>query len=596
MQQEKNDIENKFLQLENDAEADLSQIDTHWAQMKNTLAMQSPKTQIPKRWAWLSLPVIAIVGFLLFFANRNSNNIAKVNDDIKLGYKVKTEIKDTTSFQKNNGTSSQNETTIIETKKQTKNSLTNIKSTTSNKINKTASINKYKNLDKTKSLADTKTITNTNIAANSKTDSTNINNDVAHAKNIEILNNFISKIQKKGELFTINNLRDTTIKAAEGTVFYIPMNSFNTPDSVVFEVKEYYKYSDMVANGLTTMADDKQLISGGMLSLTATVKGKEVAMNPAKEIRVFIPNLTAKDSMEIFVGKKTKDSNLKVEGITAQNNINWQLTDRSFLPPNSSMYLRAIDLRDDKVKERKTLFTNKNVGIFLRSTKSEISKDTLIMMLRKKYGSYYDIIKVRNIWKRNLLFRKRDMQGDWGIIINDTRGIGDTIEFKPQDIRLFGLDIIDTIFRSVISTGRSFVNTDLPLFSQKALKMIDNKYSIGINKLGWINCDRFYNYGGEKQDIYVNVNDNAKNYITYLVFENYKSIMNGYWSNKEFKFPNVPLGIPAKIISIGVKNGQTIVAMKSIVTSKNIISDLQFEEVTSTEVKENLQTFDKLKN
>jgi hypothetical protein len=595
MQQEKNDIENKFLQLENDTEADLSQIDTHWAQMKNTLAMQSPKTQIPKRWAWLSLPVIAIVGFLLFFANRNLNNIAKVNDDIKLGYEVKTEIKDTTSFQKNNGTSSQNETTTIETKKQTKNSLTNIKSTTSNKINKTASINKSKNLDKTKSLADTKTITNTNIAANSKTDSTNINNDVAHAKNIEILNNFISKIQKKGELFTINNLRDTTIKAAEGAVFYIPMNSFNTPDSVVFEVKEYYKYSDMVANGLTTMADDKQLISGGMLSLTASVKGEEVAMNPAKEIRVFIPNLTAKDSMEIFEGKKMEqnDSRIKNETAIAKNNINWQLSKVRIDSAVLKMFIRAIDLKDDNIQYTIT-YNNKTKAVFHKAIASSFTKSELLIMLRKKYGNYYDKIRVRNQWKRDLLFRSREIEEEeYYDLAYNSWGVGDTAELLPISIRIYKLIPIDTVYKILKWINKGYVTTNRPLLSANTLNLIGEKYSIGINKLGWINCDRFYTYAGRKSNVTVDLKDSAFSYITYMVFEKYKSIMQGYENGKMVVFPDIPMGEPVKIISIGIKDGKTIAAMKSIITSTNIMTDLPFEQTSTKIFKDSLKDLDK---
>ncbi len=596
MQQNNHHIENNLAKIEREAEGDLSQMDNHWASMKYVLALQKPTMTTAKKWLWASLPITVIIVLVLLIANKFSSKTNIAIEENKSAVDVKKVLPDSTSIQKN--TIAINQYKLINTNSITQTNKNNQIPNNSfpKKMSPALLIPKTGNTGKSNIINDANAIDTTSASKLTIADSIKINNELERIQKVQMLNDFIAKIKKKGELFTINNLRDTTIRAAEGTVFYIPMNCFDTKDSVVFEVKEYYKYSDMVANGLTTMADDKLLISGGMLSLTATVKGNEVALNPTKEIRVFIPNITAKDSMKIFNGiKKTSERRDFTDNnfLNKDNNINWQLTDRNFLSPNRAMYVRAIDLRDDNVKERNVFFTNKRVGVFFKSTKSKISKEALLLKLRKKYGTYYDIIKVKNIWKRNLLFQKRDLKGDLLFVGNDTRGIGDTILCKPEELRYFNFEIIDTIYFANNFGAANLMSFATTNFSPKVLKMIDNKYSIGINTLGWINCDRFYNYGGEKQDIYVNINDNANNYITYLIFENYKSIMNGYWANKEFKFPNVPLGIPAKILSIGVKNGQTVFAMKSIITSKNIVSDLQFEQTSSLEFKETLKTLDK---
>jgi hypothetical protein len=593
MQKNKNNTDNNFSEIENNTEADLSQMDNHWAQMKNTLAKTAPKNATPKKWLWASVPIIAAVGLVLFFATKKPNDNTAAIEKNTITAEIKNDLPNTEITQNNIDTTQKNK--ITNAKKQIRNAKFSMSETefASNKNSYTSSTKTQ--TDDVSLSTKNKPIENKNTNEQIVTDTVKVDMSLAEIENIKILNDFIAKIQKKGELFTINNTRDTLVEAAEGTVFFIPKNSFNTTESVVFEVKEYYKYSDMIANGLKTMADDKQLISGGMLSLTATVNGKEIAMNPTKEIRVFIPNLTPKDSMKIFVGKEQKQKDVAENNVIKNNNVNWQLTDMSIAQPTTTMYLRAIDLREDNVTEKTKIFTNKRVGLFRRSRKSEINKEELIAMLKKKYGSYYDIIKVRNERKRNLFLQIRDLTGDWILGDHDSRGIGDTLEFEVNNFRLFNLDIIDTVYRQNKSFGGNLVYANAPQFSQKALKMIDNKYSIGINKLGWINCDRFYDFYGAKQDIYVNVNDNARNYITYLIFDNYKSIMNGYWLNKEYKFDNVPLGIPAKVLSIGVKDGQTIFAMKSIITSKEKISDLQFENVSSLEFKDSLKTFDKPK-
>ncbi len=592
MQEQTNDIKNKFLQIENIAEADLSKMDNHWAQMKNILAMQTPKIFKPKKWLWVSLPIIVVLG--LFFVNRNSSNNASLNEENKLTFKLKNEIINTTAFEKNNDTSNQSKIPTLDSSKQARNNGVITKNRLSNKIYKPAIINKAENKSSVKTKEDIYRET-ASIEAKPIEGSIKVKNSFEYTHRVEMLNDFIAKIQKKGELFTINNLRDTTIKAAEGTVFFIPMNSFNATDSVVFEVKEYYKYSDMVANGLTTMADDKQLISGGMLSLNATVNGNEVAINPSKEIRVFIPNLTTKDSMEIFEGKEkeAEDFNLQKGTVIAKNNINWQLSKVRIDSAVLKMFIRAIDLKDDNIQYTVT-YNNKTKAVFHKAIESTFSRSELLVMLRKKYGDYYDKIRVRNQWKRDLLFRRRDLpEVEYYNVAYNSWGVGDTAELLPSTIRIYKLNPIDTVYKVQRWINKGYVTTNRPFIPVNTLNLIGEKYSIGINKLGWINCDRFYNYAGRKSNVTVNLKDSAYAYITYMVFEKYKSIMQGYENGNMVMFPNIPMGEPVKIISIRIKDGKTFAAIKSTITSTNIISDLPFEQTSSTEFKESLKTLDK---
>jgi hypothetical protein len=596
MQHDTNNTENNFSLLENDAEADLSQIDNHWEKMKNTLAMQAPQMVSPKKWLWVSVPIIVIIGLLLFFASKNSKAI----EENKLAKAIKIEIADTISFKKDNDTIKHNTIVVSNSGAAKRTNLSIAKISLPSKVFTKQSILASESNGKTKKGENVNTntqIANANVPIIK--DSTKVENNVEHAQKIEMLNDFIAKIQKKGELFTISNLRDTTIKAAEGTVFYIPMNSFNTTDSVVFEVKEYYKYSDMVVNGLTTMADDKQLISGGMLSLNATVKGKEVVMNPSKEIRVFIPNLTAKDSMKIFEGKKreTQDFNLQKNTVIAQNNINWQLTKVRIDSAVLKMFIRAIDLKDDQIHYTTTNFGNKTKAVFHRALSSKLSKSELLVLLKKKYGDYYDKIRVHNQWKRDLLFRNNEaLEEEYYHLAYNSWGVGDTAELLPISIRIYKLTPIDTVYKILKWISKGYVTTNRPLFSTNILSMVGEKYSIGINKLGWINCDRFYNYKGKKSSINVDLKDSAHLFVTYMVFEKLKIIVKAYENGNMALFSNIPMGEPVKIISIGVKDNKTVTAIKSIITTNEEIQNLSFKSSTTLDFTESLKILDKPQN
>jgi methionine synthase I (cobalamin-dependent) len=128
----------------------------------------------------------------------------------------------------------------------------------------------------------------------------------------------------------------------------------------------------------------------------------------------------------------------------------------------------------------------------------------------------------------------------------------------------------------------------------KALRTIDNRYGINISRLGWINCDRFYNPYEEKADYVVQLGDSAANYYTLLVFNNIKSVMNGYISGNTAIFPNVPMGMDVTMVSVGInKKGQAVYAMQKTVTDKTGLSGITFQPAEAAALPNALSKLDK---
>jgi len=77
-------------------------------------------------------------------------------------------------------------------------------------------------------------------------------------------------------------------------------------------------------------------------------------------------------------------------------------------------------------------------------------------------------------------------------------------------------------------------------------------YLMKVGKMGFINCDRFYDFA-VKTDLIVSVDSDVK--MSYrLVFEDIKSVLPGYeyTPNGEMKFPNLPKGKKATIIAYSI--------------------------------------------
>ena len=81
--------------------------------------------------------------------------------------------------------------------------------------------------------------------------------------------------------------------------------------------------------------------------------------------------------------------------------------------------------------------------------------------------------------------------------------------------------------------------------------------------------------------------------ILLLVFENINSMMNGYINGNKVLFPNVPAGMPVKIVSIGInKEGEAVYAVKQATTGKDELTGLQFETTSAAGLKTALSKID----
>jgi len=70
------------------------------------------------------------------------------------------------------------------------------------------------------------------------------------------------------------------------------------------------------------------------------------------------------------------------------------------------------------------------------------------------------------------------------------------------------------------------------------------------SRLGWINCDKFYNNKNPKIDFVVKLK-NKKNAHVYLIFDDINSIMPySYKENNEYHFKNVPVGTKVKVVAV----------------------------------------------
>ncbi len=112
--------------------------------------------------------------------------------------------------------------------------------------------------------------------------------------------------QKNCQEYTISAERGGVVYASEGTIIVVPPGAFITQngcDQVVICIQEYYTLSDMLKAGLTTLSDNKLLVSEGMIYLRATDKCKGFEATLRKEVTIAMPAANGDKNTRFFSGK-----------------------------------------------------------------------------------------------------------------------------------------------------------------------------------------------------------------------------------------------------------------------------------------------------
>lgn len=563
MQQNSN-IENKLRQFDDQQEPDLTHIDEHWQQMQAILQPVSvPGAKGGSTGMIAGGAIVAVIllttGIFLFQASKQkaaynySPAAAKAENNNE-----KKENNTTTELIKEDTTTEQ--ATATQTK------------TVDERFNKQPEDDSY-----TSYIPEAGDSIKVNFAPCDACPDKNADSISNKINKQLLLQNLFSQLSKEEQQFTIDNSRDTLVQGNEGTVLLIPANSFNGKNGVQITVKEFYKHSDMILNQLSTISNKDQLVTGGMMLIKASYNGNEIGINSNNPVRLYMPDTSSDkmSGMQLFNGENENGS------------INWLPQGQYFAKTKIITEVRVLNIIDQPFKTKQK--SKGEVGYFIVNDSIAVDKAKLKEILKEKFG-YYKVRLRSNI--RNWFHEEN---GNRMFDNNYSTRIGDSVWMEKEKADKYKLT--STASRqSMVVTGSNAVpvNTELNKNAAVLLSTVQDKYSVKLTNMGWINCDRFYNAPGEKFQYAVNLNDSAKNYYTVLLFDNMNSMMNGFIKDNKVVFPNVPANMPVKIISIGINpDGEPVYAMKQAITGKDELTGLQFETTSAAGLKTALSKIDK---
>jgi hypothetical protein len=389
------------------------------------------------------------------------------------------------------------------------------------------------------------------------------------------LENDFKTIEPGFQDFVINSNFDTTLLCREGTVLKIKHSSFLIASNLTevngiikFQVKEFYKISDILSARLTTHSNHNILETAGMLYIQATFNGLLCKLKNNSAIEISFPFTEKKDSMLLFSGSWTNQK------------INWEL-----FPLNEANQKEIIE--EIAAFPGGTLalnkFINKNLVYPDSLAERGISGIVQLDFVIDETGKAKDVnFKNRSLkgFKDAILNTFSKMPG-WrpakrnGVPIKSTYSQSITFHSEEQNIN-------DTIFKNDFEERINDININ-------KVKTADiRQYIFSTSKLGWINCDRFYNSSKPKTDFYVDCGNYSELDIK-LVFHSFKAILDNYVSKTTYKFQNIPDNEAITVVVVKKINNETYISLTKSNTNLKSLSNLAFEKVTMDKLKQKLE-------
>ena len=408
--------------------------------------------------------------------------------------------------------------------------------------------------------------------------------------------------------FTINPAADTTLFGPQGTRVFIGAETFQFNDStpvtgsIKIKLKEFYKPEDIILGDLATISEGKLLETSGMIHLSATSNGKELAIKDNKRLVVHFPKAeTDLRTMDLFYADPTSASDSSVS--------NWNLdtvslvkrtlklasfgwwypefgdsTGYDFTPKDYvdtgyywnplDFYVESYDFSESTKKEVETVLNTNKYPQFEYWNDYGVECD-----MRISTTGFIKDINVRTAVSKSTKKEMIQFFKDLPQLEPGKNKKGEIIERRGL-VFIQGGNVIP-LHKTNMSYLKSFDTKyakyeDSPIQSMADAEL--NFYIFSVSKLGWINCDRFIDVQ-KTVDLMVETPVDIHTKVK-MVFSDIDAMLPASIIDGKYVFSGVPAGKKVTIFAIKNKDGQLTTAFNDITVSNKPVKDLVFSETT----------------
>lgn len=353
------------------------------------------------------------------------------------------------------------------------------------------------------------------------------------------------------QVFEIDPLKDTILKAKGGSIIHIPAKAFSNlrpKEKVRIEFTEVFTKSEMLLNNLSTSSNGRMLESGGMFKVEAFQGQRKLKLRKRKDLTYYIPTENPMPNAGLFNGNQ-HDS---------LGNVNWLSTDGSTLQSTTLNGFLNCCVQYGPApcgfwcRMGRFLGFNQDDPTTVRSGRSR-GED--------RCGGYNYFLKKYGVEDIEALM----------LAVNSNREGGDAIKTYEE------------LYAYLRDEERKEMESDI---ANGSIHTSNLSYYIFNNaQLGWMNIDAFSDLSSYKLTrLHIPLKP-ANHVDVKMVFKNRNSILppNTYSSGR-FIYKDIPKGEAVTIIATKYVNKKSYIATQDYIIGEEL-GELQFEEVSLEGIK-----------
>ncbi len=418
-------------------------------------------------------------------------------------------------------------------------------------------------------------------------------NDIfEHKKDVTVnsLEEALTNLSQTAQTFQIDPTEEIMLKGDKGTAVYIPANAFHFSDgttptgSVNIELKECYSLTDMVANNLNTMSEHGILETGGMIYVNATADGKELSVKEGKAFVIGFPKDNSQsEEMDLFYEVALNETSptwvADYKMFEAEAIQRAQADTTSNVEDAALIFEYPIEMTDDLYDYG---YDNSLTTATFYQLKLKGEDRTILDYINDPSNT--DSIDARafseNRWCVNFEFNidQNGVMQNFRIVDDEytkynDRAVQIALEFlkssPPFDLASYDQEVRHDWDYALGIKGTRSINWDrfkvkfrakYAKYKDKAIQQMEQNaldyYMFSATKLGWINCDRFWDLDEEEKTDFFVTTPAPKDTKIQIIFKDINSILTGRHEDGKLVFNNVPLGRNVKVIGISYAYGK----------------------------------------
>ena len=344
---------------------------------------------------------------------------------------------------------------------------------------------------------------------------------------------------------------------------------------IAVSLVELTNSNDLFKANAATMSYGNLLASGGSYFMGMECNGQKLRIRKGKSLKVDFP-LLKKDEMELFYGERNnmQDMNWRSAGVALQQPENTPVKEPvesvSFTDnnPNGSMYDMPLSFAELK---ESSVYKSIDAEVYYYKKKMRLRElvDTLNL-----HGPKVFIDTIYN-WPGNLPTNRK----------LDTNYL--VWQYGPRNtFRLKSCKIAQQQ-KEEQEKRRIMREQAIEKWQPQSLAEQVQKYYAPavIGRLGWINCDRFYQNNEQiNVDVDIPITMNNSNVEYFIIFKSFNGLMNSrfYFSQQQnTSLKSLPVGEKVILVAFVKKEGVIYKSREEFVVEKNKKISLNFETISS---------------